>query len=278
MARLAFRTALLGGVAAVSAALAAVPAAWAVPVTFAQFTEMQTGSPTGSGAPQNIVFYQAANGRSGLLNTADTKAGDNVFFSFLGYDNLPEGLLGQQRAHLKINGGAGVTTTAPVVSSASPATGMLLSQPFNGEFTLSFTRDTPFVPTFGPLAGRGLTNLLTVTLGPLDGVNPVLSGYSKTKALAGTFDKNLVKLTYSSDFLDFSKVDDRNAAVSFSAVVNSLLQQGSFLRSFRADMTGTFAADPAPILLVGYPVPEPASVALFGAGVLGLALVRRRAA
>lgn len=278
MTKLAFRTAMLGGVAAMSAALAAAPAAQAVPVTFAQFTEVHTGSASGSGAPQNLTFTRAADGRSGKLNTADTKAGDDVFFSFLGYNNLPETLLGQQRAHLKINGGAGVTTTASVVASSSPGIGTLLSQPFNGTFTLTFTRDTPFVPTFGPLKGRSLTNLLTVTMGPLDGVSPVLSGYKGTKALAGTFDKDLVTLEYTSDFLDFSKVEDRNAAVSFSAVVNSLLQQGSFLRSFRADMTGTFAADPAPILLVGYPVPEPASVALFGAGVLGLALVRRRAA
>ena len=71
MSRLAFRPALLGSVATVVAALAAAPAAQAVPVTFAQFSEAGR-----SGTAQNFVFSRS--GSAAVLNTANTRDGDDV--------------------------------------------------------------------------------------------------------------------------------------------------------------------------------------------------------
>ena len=91
---------------------------------------------------------------------------------------------------------------------------------------------------------------------------------------------NLNQLVMTSDYLSFIGQTEQNASWSLSSLIPNfdtgivlINQAHPATGTFNGSGTGTFSSDPGPISLV----PEPASMMLLGAGLLGLATVRRRA-
>jgi len=242
------------------ASIAAMGVASATPVTFAQTTDINTAGGltwTNSGAS------------SATLNTT-TSGGDVVNFSFENVANLPPSLSGQLQAMEKINGGAGVTTTAQAQSTVIPSVETLITQTINTPLVISYTQ-----------IGTGI-NLLTITITPdstgaagltLAGAAGANGGSSSSSNVgSATYTE-----TFSSDILQFTQTATLAAAWSYSALnptdggTGLEVAADGLLSSFTADEAGTFSSDPPPVY-----VPEPGSFALLGAGLLGLTMLSRR--
>ena len=198
-------------------------------VTFAQFDEKLGG--------QDFVYTN--NGANATFNTIG--GGSAINFTFQNIANLAADLTGTQNAHL--------TLTMTTTTSASSFSGFDV-QPFTSQTeTLAIIRDT------AAAEGNGArTNLLSASFtGSFNGSDLGSSGN-----LSGTTPGNTV--VFSSDFVSFTATTQRNLALSFSSINPDVELSGSFLKSFNAAGSGTFASNPAPTS-----IPEPSSLILIGA-------------
>ena len=149
-----------------------------------------------------------------------------------------------------VTGGAyDLELTASSIGAAL-VSGGVVTQQFGGELSLT----------------NGTVDLLTVMFtdlvqGSLDGSSPTLQASQPPDTFSG-----------SSTVFDPTKLGvPRGFALSFSNMTNGGLGiNGTSIRSGAADGTGTFSATP---------IPEPATLMLFGTGLLGLLpMLRRRRA
>ena len=195
---------------------------------------------------------------SGATKKAEIKGNAIPVFYNLSAWGLPADLLGPQNATLSVDFISDLGTTG---------TGLSRTQLFDTvtSGSISITRAT------AAAEGNGTrTNLLTVSF-----TNGELNASQDEGAFTFKSNNNSA-ITFTSDFLDFSNVVSKDFSFSFSGsspTFNAPL--GSSSRSLAFSGSGTFASDPAPLVLG---VPEPASWALMlgGFGMLGATLRTRK--
>ena len=241
-------------------------AALLAPVTFTSMAQA-TSNPTvtfaqvGDTDSNNGVTLTNDGVSSATLNTS-VATGDLVNFTYENVANLPSYLSGQLSAIELINNGAGVTTTAQAVG------GSLDLQAFNSPVTISYL-----------LAGRaaGQNNLLTITITPkVAGGNGMTiygpdGGQSFSSSATNQANASYTE-TFSSDFLKFQANSTLTAGWVSSALNPDLeIDPDGLLSDFTADLVATFSSNPPPAF-----IPEPGTLALFGAGLAGLTMVARR--
>ena len=233
---------------AVLLAASAVPAS-AATETFGQFIQK---------SPNARAFHYTK-----LDSGANKKAeitGNNIpVYFLLGLSGLPADLTGLQDAHLSVDFISNLGTTGAGTSRTQ-----LFDTATAG--SISFIRDSA--------AGEGngtRTNLLTVSF-----TNAELDASNGSGSFTFKSNANSV-ITFTSDFLDFTNVLDKDFSFSFSGASPSFSASlGSSGRNTAFSGSGTFASDPAPLVVGG--VPEPASWALMlgGFGLLGATLRTRK--
>jgi len=188
-------------------------------------------------------------------------AGIPIYFQ-LGVNGLPADLIGLQDAHVSVDFVSNLGTQS---GSSAGSRVQLFDTATNG--TITFTRDA------AAAEGNGTrTNLLTVSFS-----NAELDASQGNGSFTFKSNANSV-ITFSSDFLDFSNVLDKDFSFSFSGASPSFSSTlGSSGRNTSFSGSGSFASDPAPLVVGG--VPEPASWAMMlgGFGLLGLSLRTRKA-
>ncbi len=197
--------------------------------TFAQFFQR-------NGANNDFVFTN--NISSGNFNTVS--GGSPVFFLYSGIPGLDASLTGIQNATLTV---AVTTTTAPATLDVITNT---VIQPLNQTIVISIIRDS-----VAPVGNGARTNLLTATIS-LNTSTPTITGTNTGNSAsfnATTPDHNV---TFTSDFINFVGTSERNLALAFSSVTPTFAiagaSGGSFLQSFVASGTGTFASNPPPVV------------------------------
>lgn len=232
---------------AVLLAASAVPAE-AATETFGQFIQQSPSA--------RLFSYTNLDG--GSAKKAEIKGTDIPVFFLLGLHGLPTDLTGLQNAHLSVDFISNLGTTGSGNSRAQ-----LFDTLTSG--TITFTRDSAAAEGTG-----GRTNLLTVSFS-----NAELNASQGDGSF--TFKSNADSaITFTSDFLDFSHVADKDFSFSFSGASPTFSAPiGSSGRNMSFSGSGTFASDPAP-LVPG--VPEPASwmMMLGGFGLLGMTLRGRK--
>jgi hypothetical protein len=244
-------TSFLGALIAATPALATV-------TTFAQVSDL---------SEPGDFNWSYSNG-VGTFNTNNTSQGASVEFNYANivnlnavYPTLPSSLPSSANAYMLINGGAGIQTTAAgSFSSAFDS----YAQPLNAPFTITFTLMNPI--------GK-LSNLLTVSIAPLSGNNPNITGNGASASISVDSTTGYVE-TFSSDFLKFASGTEYSSVIGFNSVSPSLGLNGSnFLNNFQTNLVGTFASNPIPTV-----IPEPGSLAALIGGIMALGFVRRRRA
>lgn len=231
--------------AALIVSVAATPT-HAVVTTFAQF------SPTGPGANvslSNIDF--------GTNLTLFTNGSRQVSFSFLQAGLAP--FVTNASALFSLNAASGSPALRPG--------GFLIQPNIAGSFSFTSTS----VITVGSTTYAAGSNFLTGTF-----ANASIFGrefadraaFSASTAAGNT-------LTYSSDFLDFSGVNDRDFSVQLNGLVALVALPGSALSSLSGVASGTFSSDPAPAISA---IPEPMTwtMMISGFGLVGCAMRSRR--
>lgn len=227
----------------------AIPA-HAATQTFGQFIQK-------SPAPR---LFNYTNLDSGANKKARITGNSVPVYFLLAADGLAPDLDGLQNAHLTVDFLSNLGTTGSASSRVQ-----LFDTASAG--SINFTRDT------AADEGNGTrTNLLTVSF-----TNAELDASQNGGSFTFKSNANSV-ITFSSDFLDFTNVVNKDFSFSFSGASPTFNAPiGSSSRSMAFSGSGTFASDPAP-LVVGL-VPEPASwgMMLVGFGAIG-GIARRRKA
>jgi len=135
--------------------------------------------------------------------------------------------------------------------------------------TVGTIDQTGYVGTFSIIDNTLHTNLLSGTFNNGDLSGPI-GGHSAT--FSDSLPPDSVGLT--SDYVDFSISTNQSLSFSLTNVLTALTTSGTPLRinSATAAGTGDFSAAPLPTTKS----PEPATMALFGTGLTGFALLLRR--
>jgi uncharacterized membrane protein len=229
---------------ATAAVLASAVPAHAATETFGQFIQKQS----------NARLFSYTNEDSGATKKAEIAGNSIPVYFQLAANGLPADLSGLQDAHLTVDFLSNVGTTG---------SGTDRSQLFDTVTagTITFLRDTAAAEGTG-----SKTNLLTVTF-----TNAQLNASQNAGSFTFKSNANSV-ITYSSDFLDFSNVISKDFSFSFSGASPTFSAPiGSSSRSISFSGSGTFASDPAP-LVVGVPEPATWAMMLVGFGAMGATL------
>lgn len=220
-------------------------------------------------AAQTVLVTPAHDGTSGTLFS--TAAGSpavpglaNVSFSFL---NPGLSKLGPLEATLVYSG------ATPDVAPALSFAGLLFEPNVSGTLSLIYTgsktlkvKSTSYAPGANLLTATKLGNL--TLFGSTGGSTGSLTGSNGSGS----------DIVFTSDFLDFSKVDDFGSALQLTSITPGLgAAAGYALHSFTGSASGSFSATGRLMITA---VPEPASWLLMigGFALCGVALRSRRSA
>ena len=226
--------------------------------TFATFTSI--------GSAKNVSLVNSGDGATLYSTSTGTATGPGIAKVQFGF--LQDGL-----SDFVSNVVADFTLNGTIVDPATTQ-GSLLYQPvFSGTMTFkSTTAITLTGPLFETKTFEAGSNLLTVTFkGAIAG-----SRNGSTANFNGSTGADDTVL-FTSDFLDFSNVTERDYANTLNAITPRLsLGANGRLNSFRATIGGSFSSDPAPILVGTIPEPASWSLMIIGFMMLGAAVRRVR--
>jgi hypothetical protein len=199
--------------------------------TFAQFTQRIGGN--------DFVFT------NNTINASfETVAGGSpITFTYLNASGLPAELQGPQDAHVFVV----ASTNTPAITGA----GDRIIQPVDGTFTIQILRDTAF---------NGRTNLLTATVTPVGTSYSELAGDQGATSAGYSASTPVQNVTFTSSFISFAGSTSRDFGLAFSSVTPIYSLGTTFVNSFTAAGTGTFASDQAPAFMI----PTAATVSVSG--------------
>jgi hypothetical protein len=188
------------------------------------------------------------------------------------------------------------STSSALAESLSPASiffgataALIGGLPLNAASTFTLQASVPNLTglsgAFSVTGVDGSFSILSnvpVTIGPITSqllltavfTNATFSGVVGSPGITLSGDNVTGTIEYTSDFLDFTNVLD--TAFSFTGAATSNLEVGANgrVRPFRGTVTGNFASDPVPKVLV--PEPETWAMLVLGFGLIGVSVRRRR--
>lgn len=262
-------------VVAMSVALAAAVPAQAVETVFATFALINTKTNvefvnTGNSAGRltDGKFFTTTNPRDKVMGAV------NVKFSFL--QTPLAAYVTDVMSAFTLDGTITKNTPATPLSAAGGSN--FVQTGFGGTMTfLSTSAITVTGPSFITHTYAAGSNLLTATFASsqITGQIKGASGGANGSTSGGDI------VTFTSDFLNFTPTIQRDFSLALSSVFAKFGEHAGAnkaLTTFRANMSGQFGSDPAPVINGLTLVPEPATWAMMIAGfsLVGVAARRRK--